>query len=200
MIRINLLAEGKRPAAVRRVRSAGAPPREWGPWLAFAGILIGIVVLGGWWWALAREQATNRVAIREAQAEVERLKPIIREVEDYKRKQAELERKIDVIKRLQENQKGPVQVMDFISRALPELLWLERMTMNGNRITLTGRAFNTNAVANFIDNLDKVAEFQEPNLQDMQEQAGGVYAFTVVFNFSYPSPAAGDAAAATAAG
>ena len=64
-----------------------------------------------------------------------------------------------------------MQVMDQISRALPELLWLDRMTMIGTRITLAGQAFNSNAVANFMDNLDKVPEFQEPILSDMT--AGG---------------------------
>lgn len=202
MIRINLLAEGKRPAAVRRTKVAGEPAaaRDWGLWILLAAVVAGAAAFGGWWWLLGGERDANAVAIRDAEAEVRKLDAIIKEVEDYKRKQAELERKIGVIKQLQANQKGPVQVMDQVSRALPELLWLDRMSMTGGKVTLVGRAFNSNAVANFMDNLDKVKEFQEPILQDMTEQ-GPVYNFTINFTFSYaePVPAAEKAPPAPAA-
>lgn len=203
MIRINLLAEGKRPAAVRRAKPTTAVPREWGPWLLLVGVVAGALGFGGWWWVLGREQSEKAAAIREAEAEVRKLDAIIKEVQEYKRKQAELERKIAVIKQLQANQRGPVQVMDQISRALPELLWLDRMTLVGNRITVSGQAFNSNAVANFMENLDRVPDFQEPILQDMQER-GPVYLFTVVFSFTFPKPAppaaAGGGAMAPTAG
>jgi type IV pilus assembly protein PilN len=202
MIKINLLAEGKRPAAVRRAKAGGAPTmREWGPWILLFGILVGACTSAAWWWTLSKQRDANAASIREEEAEVRKLDAIIKEVQEYKKKQAELERKISVIKQLQANQKGPVQVMDQISRALPELLWLDTMTMSGSRITLSGQAFNSNAVANFMENLDKVPEFQEPSLQDMSQQTQ-TYRFTIVFNFSYaePAPAAGQGAPTDAGG
>jgi len=56
-----------------------------------------------------------------------------------------------------------------------------------NLITVTGEAFNTNAVANFIENLDRVPEFQEPILRDTQ-QRGQVYSFVIAFNYSFQPP------------
>ncbi len=113
---------------------------------------------------------------------------MIKEVEDYKAKKAELERKIGIINDLKANQRGPVRVMDYVSRALPELLWLDRMTMNATTIEVEGRAFNTNAVATFIENLDRVPEFEEPTLKDATEQTGGVYKFVIDFNYSFAPP------------
>jgi type IV pilus assembly protein PilN len=110
---------------------------------------------------------------------------VIKEVDDYKSKKAELERKIGIINDLKANQRGPVRVMDYVSRALPELLWLDQMIMKGDSIHLEGRAFNTNAVANFIDNLDKVPEFDEPTLKSNELQQGGVYKFVINLNFSF---------------
>ena len=101
--------------------------------------------------------------VQAAQREVEALKQVIQEVEDYKIKKAELERKIDVINGLKANQRGPVQIMDQVSRALPELLWLSSLDVTPTTINLKGSAFNMSAVANFIDNLDKVDEFAEPS-------------------------------------
>jgi Tfp pilus assembly protein PilN len=57
--------------------------------------------------------------------------------------------------------------------------------MSASTIEIDGRAFNTNAVANFIENLDKVPEFGEPTLKDTQEQAGGVYKFVINLNYSF---------------
>ena len=91
---------------------------------------------------------------------------------------------MDIISQLKANQQGPVQLMDKISRALPELLWIDRMEVKGQTITLAGQAFNTNAVANFLENLDRVNEFQEPVLQDTS-QTGQTYTFVVRFNFTH---------------
>ena len=108
--------------------------------------------------------------IAEAEKEVEELSSVIKEVDDYKAKKTELERKIKVIGDLKLNQRGPVKVMDNISRSLPELLWLDHLTMSASTIEIDGRAFNTNAVANFIENFDKVPEFGEPTLKDARSR------------------------------
>lgn len=190
MIRINLLSEGKRPAAVRRTRPtsflAGENIALWGLLAVF--LLLGVLPAAVWWWTTSDQVEENDARIVEAQREVDELAAIIAEVERFKAQQAELEHKIGVIEQLRENQKGPVRVMDQISRALPELLWLDRMEMRGAVINLSGRAFNSNAVASFLDNLDAVPEFQEPTLRDLQESSGGVYTFGVSFGFAFAPP------------
>jgi len=201
LIKINLLAEGKRPAAVRKSREPATSflqSENAAAWLLLAALLLlGLLPTGIWWWLKSSEIHENEVKIAEAQREVDELAAIIREVEEYKAKQAELERKIEVINQLRRNQKGPVHVMDSISRALPELLWLDKLDMNANSIKLEGRAFNANAVATFVENLDKVPEFQEPILQDLNQDRGGTfYSFAVQFNYSFATLA--DDAGATA--
>ena len=185
MIKINLLAEGKR-AAVRKTKSAQLlEGKDLGPWLLLAGIVVGLLGFGVWWYLLHGEIAEREQQIATAQREVDQLQAVLREVEEYKQKKSELERKIKLINDLKLNQRGPVRVMDDISRALSELLWLDNMRMGPSTIELDGRAFNTNAVANFIENLDKVPEFGEPTLKDTQEQAGGVYKFVINLNYSF---------------
>jgi len=188
MIKINLLSEGKRPAAVRKSKaSAGLKldGQDVGQWMLAAGMVLGLLVLAAFWWTLDRQVKEKEHEVQVAEKEVQALASVIKEVEDYKAKKSELERKIGIINDLKLNQRGPVRVMDHISRALPELLWLDRMKMTTSSIELEGRAFNTNAVANFIENLDKVPEFEEPTLKDTQEQQGGVYKFVISFNYSF---------------
>lgn len=201
MIKINLLAEGKRPVAVRKARTAqtGGAPREWAVWALVLFTLAGILVVAGWWFMLDREIKANKQEIAEAEETVRQLEDIIREVEEFKRRKAELEHKISVIQGLRDNQRGPVRVMDEISHALPELLWIDRMNVATSNITLTGRAFNSNAVANFIENLDRVPEFEEPVLRDLA-QNNNIYNYTIVFNYSYLRRAAETDGAAGADG
>jgi Tfp pilus assembly protein PilN len=197
MIKINLLAEGKRPAAVRKAKSAQLlEGKDLAPWLLLAGTLLGLLVFGAWWYLLHGEIAEREQQIGAAQREVDQLQAVLREVEDYKQKKSELERKIKLINDLKLNQRGPVRVMDDVSRALPELLWLDNMRMGSNTIEVEGRAFNTNAVANFIENLDKTPEFEEPTLKDTQEQTAGIYKFQVNFNYNFASLAGKPATAA----
>jgi type IV pilus assembly protein PilN len=197
MIKINLLSEGKRPTAVRKTRKAAISleGKDVGPWLLVAGFLVGAIAIGFFWWTLKERLEEVQGEVQAAEAEVQRLAAVIAEVEEYKQKKAELERKIGIINDLKANQRGPVRVMDYISRALPELLWLDRVRMEASLIEIEGRAFNTNAVANFIENLDKVPEFEEPTLKDTSQQGGGVYKFVINFNYSFSpaKPATGEA-------
>jgi Tfp pilus assembly protein PilN len=190
MIKINLLSEGRRPTAVRKSKSAELlKGQDIGQWLLAAGLVIGVLIATFFWWQTKTELEAQQEEIAAAQAEVAALDSVIKEVEDYKAKKAALEQKIGIINDLKLNQRGPVRVMDYISKALPELLWLDRMTMEEAVITVEGRAFNTNAVANFIENLDKVPEFEEPTLKDTAEQAGGIYKFAIEFKYSFAPPA-----------
>lgn len=195
MIKINLVSEGRRPVVSRKTKErlgiAGLTTSES---LFLAALLIGLLALGGFWWYLRGEIQERDAAIATAQREVDELAQVLQEVEDYKAKKAKLEHKIRVINDLKRAQWGPVRIMDQISSALPELLWLDNFTLKGNNVELSGQAFNTNQVASFIENLGKVPEFQEPRLRDTTKQ-GPVYRFTITFNFAIapPPPAAGEA-------
>ncbi len=191
MIKINLLSEGKRPAAVRKTKMPAALKLEGqdvGQWMLLLGIIVWAAVFGVALWMQNNKLEAKQEEVAAAQREVEALAAVIKEVEDYKAKKAELERKIGIINDLKANQRGPVRVMDYVSRALPELSWLDRMRMAGDTIEIQGRAFNTNAVANFIENLDKVPEFEEPTLEGTQQEGAGVYRFVINFKYSFAKP------------
>lgn len=193
MIKINLLAEGKRPVVARKSKSglaSGGGTREYGNLLLVVGVVLGLLAGGGWVFWVQSKLNQKAKEVQAAQREVEALKQVIQEVEDYKIKKADLERKIDVINGLKANQRGPVQIMDQVSRALPELLWLSSLDVTPTTINLRGSAFNMSAVANFIDNLDKVDEFAEPILNDATQVAAKgarmeVYDFKVNLGYSF---------------
>ncbi len=187
MIRINLLSEGRRPVAAKRAGlNLNFGGQDTSVYFLAAGLIVGALAAGIWWFLLNGEVGDNQRKIRRAEKEYEQLRPIIEEVDDFKLKKADRERKITVIKDLQAKQRGPVFLMDQVSRALPELLWLEQMTVSGTNVTLRGKAFNTNAIAAFITNLKKIPEFEEPFLRDMPADRGGsTYSFNINLSFAY---------------
>ena len=159
MIRINLLTEGRKPVAVRPVQAAAptSSTEALGKWSLLGLILVGLLVSAGYYFFVHRNVVERQEEVNRAQKEVTELEPIIKEVEEFKARQLELQRRVKVINDLKAAQSGPVQIMDQISRAIPDLLWLNRMDVGRRNITLTGSAFNTNAVANLLENLDNPA-------------------------------------------
>lgn len=197
MIKINLLAEGKKTAAVRRTKatgSKGAKRDDLVQWFFAGALLLCVAGFGFYWWLLFSELRAKEAEIARAKKEVAELEPIIRQVADFKKKKAELERKIEVISMLKANQRGPVRIMDEISRGLPELMWLTKLDMNANSVIVTGQSFSFNAIASFIENLDKVPEFQEPELID-STRAEDIYNFSLQFGYK-PVTQANEQAAA----
>ncbi len=181
MIKINLLSEGKRPVAVRKKKaiSVKVDEQNLAGLLLLAGLIPGLLGTGVYWWMLKGELQEKKAIKVEREQEYERLKPIIAEVEEFKNKQELLEQKISVIQGLRTNQRGPVQLMDYVSRALPEMVWLERLEVQAAVIRINGRATNENAIANFIDNLDKVEEFQEPVLRQYRATNDALFSFEI---------------------
>jgi type IV pilus assembly protein PilN len=184
MVKINLLAEGKRPAIARKSKQpllqlSAASSANY----AMAAVAL-LAVLGavGWYLVLENKIKKKEAEIRVAQREVDELQQVIKEVQMYEAKLKELKQKVEVITTLKENQRGPVRIMDEVSRALPDLLWLTGMDVTATNINFRGTAFNMSAVANFIDNLDAVEAFREPILQDTS-RAGARGSTTALYNF-----------------
>lgn len=184
MIRINLLSEGRRPVVARSAKpKLDLGEQDKSLYILAAGLILGVLLAGGWWLKLHAERSDWQDRVRTAQREVDELKDVVEKVEEFKKKQEELATKIEVITQLTQSQSGPVHLMDEISKALPELLWLTSMSMTENEVKLQGQAFNTNAVALFIENLDSVEWFDEPEGASINAQ-DETFAFDLSFGYS----------------
>ncbi len=199
MIRINLLSEGRKPVVARKAKASldlgGQDPNNL---LLLAGLIVALVILGGWWYRMNSELKAIQSQVREAQRLAEELRPIIEQVEKYKVQKVALEAKVQIIENLKRKQQGPVHIMDQISQALPDLLWLDDMQVSGTKVSLRGKAFNTNAVAAFIENLNAVPDFHEPDTRDIQSSGrdADLYSFRVEFIYEQALPEGEEAAAA----
>lgn len=186
MIKINLLSEGR--TATARAPQASAFATGKANNLVFIGCMaLAVLYFLGMWWHVAAVKRDWDDKNRKAQTEVDRLKSIIDEVNGYEKKKANLEAKINLINDLKRNQHGPVRLMDEVSRALPDLVWLNSMELVGQNISIHGKAMTPNAVANFIENLKKSPYFAEPRF-DVLNQEGPIYNFGLSVTFTYVTP------------
>lgn len=184
MIKVNLLAEVRAEKVTRQpLISLGAANLN--NYIILGLLGLGLVAAGFRYWQLNSTLKGIQEEVAVNQKEYERLKPIIEEVEQFKKRNAELKRKIEVIEQLKQNQRGPVRIMDEVSKALPDLLWLNSMQLTGSTLTMRGQALNENAVANFISNLASSPFFFEPSLRIMQQDASGVFSFDLGCAFTY---------------
>lgn len=192
MIKINLVREG------RAVRGAGAAPAATAVAAAPGAsnvnniLILGMLVLGllaaaGYWFYEKRELAQRKETIAQREVEAQKLEAIIKEVEDYQKRKDSLQQRIDLINQLKQNQKGPVRIMDQISKDLPDLVWLDNMEIQAGSIKLVGRGLNPNAIALFVENVKNDPYFEEPQLGQLSQVSTTpvVYAFDMNFGFSY---------------
>ena len=201
MIRINLLAEAKPVKKKRGVAALGSGGRLN---TVLIGAALGVAVLAGiiHYFILSTGIKSQEEKIRVAQVEVTRLETVLKEVRDFEQKKTRLQKKVDLINQLKQNQRGPVRLMDEVSKALPDLVWLEKLDYRGNSISIDGKAFNPPAVANFLENLKRVPAFQEPKVEFAAcGGAGGaqLYCFKLSFIFSTLDRSQPEAAPAAAA-
>ena len=189
MIKINLVAEA--PTKAARAKRAGPEfslGARQGDILLLAVLAVALLGIGTRWLLLKNERDHLREVEREKRVQRDELQPYIQKVQELEAKRDQLRHKISVLNNLTQNQRGPVRIMDEVSRALPDLVWLTKMTMRGNNLTISGVAMDETAVANYISNLDSSPFFQEPTLKRMARGKEDSFSFILECSFTYAPP------------
>lgn len=189
MIKINLVAEAPTKAArTKRERSEFSLGARQGDILLLAVLAVALLGIGTRWLLLKNERDHLREVEREKRVQRDELQPYIQKVQELEAKRDQLRHKISVINNLKQNQRGPVRIMDEVSRALPDLVWLTKMSMKGNNLTISGVAMDETAVANYISNIDSSPFFQEPTLKRMARGKEDSFSFILECSFTYAPP------------
>jgi type IV pilus assembly protein PilN len=112
--------------------------------------------------------------ITRSEEEIKRLKEKIGEIDNIKKLQAEVKKKLDILNQLRLNKTGPAKRLAKLSDAVPDKLWLTKYSENGNSISLGGVAFNEEIIAAFMRNLAASDEFVNVELlvSEQTETAG----------------------------
>ena len=87
---------------------------------------------------------------------------MIREVQLFEQQRTALQQRVALIERLRSGQSIPVQLLDHVSRSLPDMLWLTQMDHKDNAVTIEGRSTTLIGVSDFVGNLAGNPLLQKP--------------------------------------
>ena len=164
MIRINLMprAEARRQAARARDRQVA---------ILILAALVAIIALTEFF----TRRSANRVQAEadEHQAELAQLNQKHNAAIQLDRKRKELEAKVQTIKVLERQRKGPVHVLDDLGAATPDTLWLTQMRESGGMVTLMGRGLDNQTIALFMRNLAASPYFTNVDLVETKQVEEG---------------------------
>ena len=155
MIRINLLP-------VRELRKQAQLRQQLYVFCALLGMVVtGVAIV---WWSDIRTIGHLQAEKSQLAAQLERLRPIVGEVNALEQREKLLNARLETIQRLRRNQRGPVRVLDELSRKLPEQVWLEAIDESAGVYRVTGYALTNFAVADLLMNLQRSQELTAVDL------------------------------------
>lgn len=161
MIKINLLPlrASKKKESTRQLVSILV--------ISLAGVLV--VGLSLYFLTIAKISATKDEIARSEQ-EIQQLKAKIGEIDNIKKLQAEVKKKLDILTQLRKEKTGPASRLAKLSEAVPDKLWLVKYTETLGVASVSGFAVNEEIIATFMRNLQAVENFDKIELQ-VSEQA-----------------------------
>lgn len=157
MIRINLL--GNVPAAASR---PWVPANQKSAAAGLAILLLTAAGVGGLWWQVTRERAEVDLRIGEAETELTRLRTVSLLVDRAVAQKLELTERLGLIDRLHRTQRAPVELLQTVSRSIPDGLWLLELKQQGPSIQIEGRASSLTALTDFVERLQTSGRFEHP--------------------------------------
>ncbi|MEQ1760568.1 MAG: PilN domain-containing protein [Vicinamibacterales bacterium] len=159
MIRINLLGQAR---AKRSPALTFLDPSQRVPLGAVAIVALAASGVGGWFWMLDGTSKRIDADTITAERRVEELKPVLNELKVLEERGQQLQQRVALIQQLRGGQQVPVQLLDAVSRAVPESLWLTDMTEDKNEMTIQGRSSTLIALSDFVGNLGSTGVLQKP--------------------------------------
>ena len=177
MIRINLLASGKKKAVT-------IPPAIiYGAIATVLIIIISIVVLI----FLNKEISSLQAAVVVKENRLQQLQVTLQKVKNYERDNAEFREKSRIIEQLKKNQIIPLRLLDEVSEMLPKGVWLTKLTDSGGSISIEGYAFSNTDLVSYVQNLKNSQYLNNVALiesRQMSLEETAVYKFRLTFGIS----------------
>jgi type IV pilus assembly protein PilN len=87
---------------------------------------------------------------------------VLAQVQKFETRKAQLQQRVTLIEQLRRGQTAPVHILDEVSRAIPDRLWLISMLQRGQDFTIEGRTTTLTGLSDFVSNLESSPWFKKP--------------------------------------
>ena len=138
--------------------------------------LVGILVVGLSVYGVMLTRITNlKNEIVTSESELAALKAKIGTIDNIKKLQADVKKKLDVLNRLRSGKTGPAARLAALSDAVPEKLWLNKYQETGTSVSVAGVAMSEDLIAIFMKSLEASGAFRNVELVvSEQSEAAGI--------------------------
>lgn len=150
MIKINLL-EVERAHRPKAAASPGGVPTT----------LLALIILGAtaaififYYIAIGNKLSNLTKDVEEKRIRKKELEPYIKRVDELEARKNDLAKKNHAIEELRSRRTIPVHILDEVSRALPDQLWLINMQIKGETLNIDGATLQEQAIPTFMKSLD----------------------------------------------
>ncbi len=158
MININLLP-------VRQIKQRIRARNELFALLGALALIL--IIMGLTAYSQSREitQINQKTAV--LQAEKNKYRAIVSQINHIKKEQERLNYKLKAIETLNNNAHLPVRIMDAVARLTPSnRMWLNSMQLSSNTLSLQGTALDNATIAQYMERLKASPFFHKPQLQN----------------------------------
>jgi type IV pilus assembly protein PilN len=162
VIRINLA-----PVEARTSRGPGFSF----PVLSFnLGVLFAILYvlavggLGYYWYSLQAEETRIAADVDRLNRELTGLKATLGQGTNVKNQLAEVKRRVDILEELTKGQGRPIALLDTFADTVPRDVWINSLEQKESVLKLSGTAFSTTAVSDFMANLKGSGKFKDVDI------------------------------------
>jgi type IV pilus assembly protein PilN len=144
MIRLNLLPLKETERALGRRQQLS---------LIALGVAVALLIMVVPFIIQGRRLAVLDAQIDQLNREIQQFNAQVREVHDLDRLKKEVEAKLQVIQDLNSKRRGPSRVLDDLSSATPDNLWLIDFNEANGQATVIGMALDNETIAHFMRQL-----------------------------------------------
>ena len=165
MIRINLLPfrAARKSENIRRQVS-----------LFLLSLIFVILVMGYFQIILSSKIGKISDKINSTKQELTKYQKTAKEVDEIKKTLENLEQRTNVMKKLDMNRRGPVELLDAMTQmVVPNRMWLSSLTSSGQTVSLKGTALDNKTTADFLKRLEKSEIFSSVQLLALRHQMAG---------------------------
>ena len=193
MIRINLIPQSE-------IRRADDRARDKRLAVSMVGGGLAIIALAGifQWWSLSSARGRRE----ELNRELEAIQAPFADVTKIENQKKELQEKLRVIAELEAKKIGPVRLLEGVSGATPEKLWLTEFADSGGTLRLFGLGVDEQTVADFMRRLSQLPQLKTVDLEEtsqVDQDGAKLKKFVIRASINYAAGKPGPAPAATPA-
>jgi len=190
MIRVNLLKpEHKEIKETATVADLAAPEKKKEPVKSLILFLL-VVGLFGYYYTQERTLKRERNLLDAAIEERNSLQDVAALLTQVEAQRDTLEKKINLINSLKAQQPVAVEIMDELSRNIPDWVWLVDTSYDRQNVRIQGKALSNTLIADYIYNLENSPTFTSVNLISSTQQTLGrdeFLDFTLTARYVFPT-------------